>query len=118
MDIKQLDHQIKNGVIDGILFDSPLDIQVKFSRGNDEFVTRPIIAAGIIEEHGVDFLAVKYNGQINGCYGTTLGTTTGGTYGNTLVKLPDGKTYDKPAEIYAILCSYKNDYVELDDIVF
>lgn len=118
MDIKLLDQQIKNGIIDGILFDSPLDIQVKFSRGNDGFVTRPIIAAGIIEEHGVDFLAVKYDGRINGCYGTTLGTTTGGTYGNTLVKLPDGKTYDKPAEIYAILCSYKNDYVELDDIVF
>lgn len=118
MDVKIIDQLIKNGVIEGILFDSPLDIQVKFPHGDAGFVTRPIIAVGIVEEHGVDFLTVKYNGRINGCYGTTLGTTTGGTYGSTLVKLPDGKTYDKADEIYAALRSYKNDYVDLDDIVF
>ena len=118
MDIKILDQQIKDGVIEGILFDSPLDIQVKFPHGNDGFVTRPIIAAGIVKEHGIDFLTVKYDGKINGCYGTTLGTTTDGTYSGILVKLPDGKTYDNLDEIYAILRSYKNDYVDLDDIVF
>ena len=110
MDINVVYQQIKDGTLDGILFEPPLTIEVSFRHDNPDFVARPIIAAGMVKENGTTFLTVKYDGKLNGCYGTTLN--------RCLVKLPDGKTYDQPDEIYAVLRSYKNDYVDLDDIVF